>query len=83
MKGFMTEEFGLEDFENPNPKTEDSGARKKKFKIIFVREIGTGKTYLICQYVYGFFSEYYIIHIGVYFFNKDLKWNGDLTIFGY
>lgn len=61
--------------------TELQGGRVKKvLKLIFVGDMGTGKTSFIRQFVSGVFSEFYKSTIGVDFAHKSIDWDENTTI---
>lgn len=53
---------------------------KKVLKLIFVGDMGTGKTSFIRQFVSGVFSEFYKSTIGVDFAHKSIEWDENTTI---
>lgn len=59
---------------------EQGGVIKKVLKIIFVGEVGSGKTSFIRQFVSGVFSEYYKSTIGVDFAHKIINWDDNTII---
>lgn len=59
---------------------EKDGPVKKVYKIIFVGEVGSGKTSFIRQFVSGVFSEYYKLTIGVDFAHKSITWDDNTVI---
>ena len=53
---------------------------KKVLKLIFVGDMGTGKTSFIRQFVSSVFSEFYKSTIGVDFAHKSIEWDENTTI---